>query len=146
MKKSSIKFLVFFIAIIQSICITFAQKISDEKIKELLIGNWTNGNGVVVFNKDGKFDDYSGTYQIKKLIDRDPNAKPRFASHESTGGDWYLTDSILKKRYLVADGKKLIMGKQFFETCTIQNISIDKFQCFYGNTTTTIVWEKIKPK
>ena len=146
METSSIKFLVFFIAIMQFICAANAQKIPDERIKELLVGSWTSGNETVAFNKAGKFDEGNATYLVTKLIDRDPNAKPKVEKHESTGGEWYVTDSILKKRYLVADGKKLIMGKQFFQTCTIQNITAEKFQCFYVNTSANIVWEKIKSK
>ena len=69
MKKSSIKFLVFFIAIMQFICAANAQKIPDERIKELLVGSWTSGNETVAFNKDGKFDEGNATYLIKNLID-----------------------------------------------------------------------------
>jgi len=146
MSSTKIRLLVFAVGILNFVCTAHAQKIPDEKIKEILLGNWTNGNGLVVFNKDGRFEDFSGTYQIKNLIDRDPNAKPKVELHESTGGEWYVTDSILKKRYLIADGKKLVMGKQFFETCTIQNISPDKFQCFYLTSGANIVWERVKAK
>jgi len=131
------------IASANCMCQAFAQKITDGKIKEILVGNWTSGNGITNFSKEGKFEEYGATYKIKNLIERDPNAKPKVEAHEETSGEWYVTDGILKKRYLVADGKKLSMGKQLFQTCTIESISNEKFQCFYINGNATINWQKM---
>ena len=55
------------IASTNCMCQAFAQKITDEKIKEILVGNWTSGNGIVNFSKEGILKDYF--FEKGKFVD-----------------------------------------------------------------------------
>ncbi len=36
-------------------------KLPMKKIKEILVGNWTSGNGIAIFSKEGKFEEHGAT-------------------------------------------------------------------------------------